>query len=192
MADATFQNIARLFTLQSAAGVTFTIRIRKPMKKTINRGINLAITLKKIFQTPGGQIVSLLALAALLFAGCATHLQTESNTTESIRFTKKNGGSGSGCPGAYTGYAKMTNSVGTFWLTPPAGTTSGTFTDASGLPAPYVSVACVACSDFSSWCDTNSVTFPATSSKQYSLTVYVKSSPPPTNGQPMNLQVIWQ
>jgi hypothetical protein len=181
----------QLFTLQSAAGVTFTTRIRKPMKKIINHGINLAITLKKIFQTSGGQIVSLLALAALLFAGCATHLQTESNTTETIPFTKQSGGSGSGCPGAYTGYAKMTNSTGAIWLTPPAGTTSGTFTDASGLPAPYLSVAWVKCNNLSTWCNTNSVTFPATSSHQYQLIVYVKSSPP-TNGQPMNLQVTWQ
>lgn len=137
------------------------------------------------------QIASILTLAALIFAGCATNMQTESNTTQSDLFTKKNGGSGSGCPGTYKGYAKMTNSVGAFFITPPAGTTNGTFTDASGLSAPYVSVACVVCSDFSSWCNTNSVTFPASSSKQYSLTVYVKSSPP-TNGQPMNLQITWQ
>jgi len=161
------------------------------MGKIINCGINLGIILKKTFQTSGLQVVSILTLVALLLAGCATNLPTESNTTECIPFTKKSGGSGSGCPGAYTGYAKMTNSVGTFWITPPAGTTSGTFTDASGLPAPYVSVAYVLCNDFISWCGTNSVTVPATSSHQYQLTVYVKSASP-TNGQPVNLQITWQ
>lgn len=147
--------------------------------------------MKNTMKPSGVQITSVLTLAALLFAGCATYLPTESNTTQSIPFTKKSGGSGSGCPGTYKGYAKMTNSVGTFWITPPAGTTNGIFTDASGLPAPYLSVACVVCNDFSSWCNTNSVTFPATSSHQYQLTVYIKSSLP-TNGQPMNLQVTWQ
>jgi hypothetical protein len=112
---------------------------------------------------------------------------------QSISFTKKSGGSGGGCPGTYTGYAKMTNSAGTFSITPPTNVVSGTLTDASGFPSPYVSVANVSCSDFSSWCDTNSVTFPATHSKTYTLTVYVKSpTPPPTNGQPMNLQITWQ
>lgn len=139
----------------------------------------------------GVQIASILTLATLLFAGCATNLQTESNTTQSIPFTKKNGGSGSGCPGVYTGYAKMTNSAGAIWITPPTNTVSGTFTDASGLPAPYLSVAYVVCNNLMSWCNTNSVTFPATSAHQYQLIVYVKS-PSPTNGQPMNLQVTWQ
>ncbi len=161
------------------------------MEKIINYGINLEITLKKVFQTSGLLVVSILTLVTLLLAGCATNLTTPSNTAECIPFTKKNGGSGSGCPGAYLGYAKMTNSMGTFWLTPPAGTTNGTFTDASGLPAPYVSIAYVLCNNLTSWCGTNSVTFPATSSKQYSLTVYVKSAPP-TNSHPMNLQITWQ
>lgn len=108
-------------------------------------------------------------------------------------FIEINGGSGSGCPGAYTGYAKMTNNLGTFWITPPTNTTSGTLTDASGFPAPYASVASVMCNDFTTWCGTNSVTFPATNSKNYTLTIYVKSTPPPpTNGQPIVLQINWK
>jgi hypothetical protein len=88
----------------------------------------------------------------------------------------------------------MTNSAGSVWLTPPTNATSGTFTNASGFAPPYVSVACVLRkSDLMSWCGTNSVTFPVTNTAQYSLTVYVKNTPPPpTNGQPVNLQVIWQ
>jgi len=147
--------------------------------------------MKDTMKPSGVQIASILTLGTLLFAGCATNMQTESPTRQSIPFTNQGGGSGSGCPGVYTGYAKMTNSTGSIWITPPAGTTNGIFTDASGLPAPYLSVAWVKCNTSATWCNTNSVTFPATSSHQYQLTVYVKSSPP-TNGQPMNLQVIWQ
>jgi hypothetical protein len=147
--------------------------------------------MKNTMKPSGVQIASILTLAALLFAGCATYLPTESNTTQCDPFTKKSGGSGSGCPGVYTGYAKMTNSTGSIWITPPAGTTNGIFTDASGLPAPYLSVAWVKSNNLMTWCNTNSVTFPASSSHQYQLTVYVKSSTP-TNGQPMNLQVTWQ
>ena len=147
--------------------------------------------MKNTLKLSGVQIAFILTLAALLFAGCATHVQTESNTAECIPFTKQGGGSGSGCPGIYTGYAKMTNSTGAIWITPPTGTTNGTFTDASGLPVPYLSVAWVKCNNLMTWCNTNSVTFPASNSHQYQLTVYVKSSPP-TNGQPMDLQVTWQ
>jgi hypothetical protein len=112
---------------------------------------------------------------------------------QNIPFTAQNGGSGAGCPGAWTGFAQMTNSVdGTVWLTPPAGATNATFTDASGLAAPYVSVAYVKRKDLVKWCDTNSVTFPVNDTKSYQMIVYVKSTlPPPTNGQPMNLQVTW-
>jgi hypothetical protein len=112
---------------------------------------------------------------------------------ETIPFTQQSGGSGSGCPGAYTGFAKMTNSTGGLWITPPANTTNGTLTDASGFSAPYASVAYVSRkSDGLTWCDTNSVTFPATNSTSYQLTIYVKNTPPPpTNGQPMNLQITW-
>ena len=108
-------------------------------------------------------------------------------------FTAQSGGSGSGCPGTYTGLAKMTNGA-SLWFTPPTNATSGTLTDASGFAAPYVSVASVKRkSDLVTWCDTNSVTFPATNSTTYSLTVYVKSPlPPPTNGQPMTLKITWQ
>lgn len=88
----------------------------------------------------------------------------------------------------------MTNSAGSIWLTPPTNTTSGTFTNASGFAPPFVSVAYVMRkSDFMTWCSTNSVTFPATNSTSYQMIMYVKSTPPPpTNGQPVTLQIIWQ
>jgi hypothetical protein len=112
---------------------------------------------------------------------------------QQIPFTVKTV-SGSGCPGASTGYAKMTNSAGSIWITPPTNTTSGTFTDASGFGGSYVSVVNVTRkSDSVTWCETNSVTFPATNSTSYQLVVYVKNTPPPpTNGQPMTLQITWQ
>jgi hypothetical protein len=101
--------------------------------------------------------------------------------------------SGSGCPGSYTGVAKMTNSTGAYWITPPANTSSGTLTDASGFGSPYTSVAYVKSKTGFSWCETNTVTFPATNTTSYELYIYVKSPlPPPTNGQPMNLQITWQ
>jgi hypothetical protein len=140
-----------------------------------------------------GKVVTLFALATLVFTGCATKVCVESTASQSIPFTAQNGGSGSGCPGSWTGYAKMTNSLGTFAITPPPGTTNGIFTDASGFAPPYVSVAYVKRNDLVTWCGTNSVSFPASNSKNYQLTIYVKSAlPPPTNGQPMNLHFSWQ
>ncbi|HTL74217.1 MAG TPA: hypothetical protein VL863_13020 [bacterium] len=115
---------------------------------------------------------------------------------QSIPCTYQNSGSGSGCPGTWTGYAKMTNTVdGTFWIDPPTNVVSGTLTDASGFASPYSSVASVKSKNHltEKWCDTNSVTFTATNTDKYSLTIYVKSPmPPPTNGQPMNIRVTWQ
>lgn len=136
-------------------------------------------------------LLTFAAVLGLLLAASADRVLAD---TQTIPFTATAGGSGSGCPGTYKGYAKMTNSSGTFWITPPAGTTNGTLTDASGFSAPYVSVAVAKRkSDSFIWCGTNSVTFTATNTQQYALTVYVKSTtPPPTNGQPMTLQITWR
>jgi hypothetical protein len=133
---------------------------------------------------------TLLALASL--TACVAWADTTINQT--ISFTPQNSSSGL-CPGAWTGYAKMTNTTdGTLLVQPPTNAISGTLTDASGFPSPYVSIAYVKRqSDGAKWCETNSVTFPATNTTKYQLTIYVKSAtPPPTNGQPMNLQVTWQ
>ncbi len=98
------------------------------------------------------------------------------------------------CSGTFTAYARMTNSAGSVWIRPPTNTTTGTLTDVSGFPPPYWSVAVVTRqSDFAGWCQTNSVTFPATNGTSYELGVFVKSAtPPPTNGQPLKLQIVWQ
>ncbi|HEY2328951.1 MAG TPA: hypothetical protein VGI63_03970, partial [Verrucomicrobiae bacterium] len=61
------------------------------------------------------QIIGVLLLVLAGFAAWADQ--------QSIPFTVQSGGSGSGCPGAYTGYAKMTNSAGTLWITPPTNAT---------------------------------------------------------------------
>jgi hypothetical protein len=129
-------------------------------------------------------------LAIVTLTGLAAGL---AGADQILPFNKQSGGSGSGCPGAYTGFAKMTNSAGGIWITPPANTSSGTFTDASGFSAPYMSVTWVQRkNDGMTWCSTNTVTFPATNSTSYELFVYVKNTPPPpTNGQAMDLQVTW-
>lgn len=151
------------------------------MGETNNKLANKKSAMKKIISP-----FVVATIAGLLVGAAFADQQT-------IPFTVQSGGSGSGCPGAYTGYAKMTNSAGMFWITPPTNATSGTLKDASGFPPPYVSVVQVTRkSDNTKWCDTNSVTFPATNSTQYALTVDVKSAlPPPTNGQPIALQITW-
>jgi hypothetical protein len=97
------------------------------------------------------------------------------------------------CAGTYYAFAKMTNGSGGVWLTPPVKTTSGVFADLSGFPSPYSSAVIVTRrSDGNPWCGTNGLTFPATNTTSYSITVYVTSqTPPPTNGQPLNLSVTW-
>ncbi len=134
-----------------------------------------------------GKILTLLALAGFT-AGIVLADQ------QAIPFTPQNSGTGSGCPGTWTGYVKMTNSTdGTFWIIPPTNAISGTLTDASGFASPYVSVANGKRKSASvTWCGTNTVNFPVTNTAKYSLTIYVKSPlPPPTNGQPVNLQITW-
>jgi hypothetical protein len=132
-------------------------------------------------------------LVVLAVAGCAGLSGLGGTGTQTVPFTLKNGGSiTNACPGVFYGYAKMTNSTGTFWITPPTNTASGTLTDVSGFGPPYASFACVNCNNFTTWCHSNSVTFPVASKLEYTLTVYVTSTPPPTNGQPISLQITWQ
>jgi hypothetical protein len=129
--------------------------------------------------------------AVFTLIGLATSMVKADNQIQP--FTPKPGGSGSSCPGTYFGWVKLTNGTATslYW-TPPTNATSGTLTDVSGYGSPYVSVACVTSTAMGSWCGTNSVTFPVTNSAKYTLTIYVKSSPPPTNGQPISASITWQ
>jgi hypothetical protein len=129
---------------------------------------------------------------AVVLFGFAAYVAIADPITQNVPFHVQSGGSGSGCPGAYTGYVIMTNSAGSFYITPPANTTNGTLTDISGFPSPYASTAYVLReSDLTTWCDSNSVSFPANNSQSYELTVFVTSTPPPTNGQPLTLQITW-
>ncbi len=130
-------------------------------------------------------IGSIVATAAVI--AFAVSVAWADNTMQTIPFIKQNGGSGSGCPGSYVGYARMTNSAGGLWLTPPTNVVSGTFTNLSGVNG----ATCVTARNFVSWCGTNGVTFPATNSTSYEMTFNIKTSPTPTNGQPINLQIIW-
>jgi hypothetical protein len=132
----------------------------------------------------------ILTLSLTGFAACVVRADTQADKATVI----DGGSTNSPCPGVFHAYAKMTNSAGAFWLTPSNNASSGTFTDASGFAPPYSSVVFVTRKrDLATWCGTNSVTFPATNSTQYSLTVYIKSTPPPpTNSQPLMLQIHWQ
>ena len=113
---------------------------------------------------------------------------------EVVPFTPNAGGASitNAYVGVYYGIAKMTNGSQSFWITPPANTTNGTLTDISGFGPPYSSVVYAANLSAKHWCGTNTVTFPATNTTMYTLTVYIKSTPPPTNGQPITLQINWQ
>jgi hypothetical protein len=97
--------------------------------------------------------------------------------------------------GVYYGCAKMTNGQGSYWITPPTNITviSGTLTDTSGYGPPYSSMTLVGCINGKSWCsNSSSLTFPATNGLKYSMTIVATGTPPPTNGQPISLQVSWQ
>ena len=96
--------------------------------------------------------------------------------------------------GKYYAYAKITNGTGGYWIKPDTNIVvrSGTLTDISGFPAPYGSYATALPFGSTNCCSSNSVTFPATNTLTYQLTVYVTSpTPPPTNNQPMTLQIQW-
>ncbi len=111
---------------------------------------------------------------------------------ETLPLTVISGGQGSACPGRFYSYTSMTNSAGSIWITPPAGTTNGILTDISGYPAPYASVATVMRrSDMMTWCAGNYVDFPVTSGEKFQLKVFVIAGQP-TNGLPATLQIQWQ
>ena len=139
-----------------------------------------------------GKTITALTLIGFT-AGLAWAGQTIVN--QSSGFIPQNSGTGPGCPGIWTGYARMTNTTdGTPWIKPPTNAISGTLTDVTIGASNYVSVACVTRqSNQVKSCDTNSVTFQVTNTAKYSLYIYVKSPlPPPTNSQPIDMQVIWQ
>jgi hypothetical protein len=140
-----------------------------------------------------GHMYKIGCLIAVLFAGFT--ISVSAQQTENVMPTMGKV-VGTGCPETYYALAHMTNGTGVIWLTPPAGTTNGIFKDVSGFPAPYASTTVsVRRSDLNPWCSTktNGVSFPASSTTSYQLTVYVTSkNPPPATGQPLILQVTWQ
>jgi hypothetical protein len=102
------------------------------------------------------------------------------------------GGQGSDCPGPFTAYSIMTNSTGSVWITPPAGTTNGILTDLSSFPAPYASVASVMRkSDLMTWCAGNYVEFPVTNGDKFQLKVFVISAVPTNTPLALTLQIAW-
>jgi hypothetical protein len=140
-----------------------------------------------------GHIFKISCAIAVLFVGFTISVAAQQTQKDLPTMGKV---TGTGCPGTYYAFARMTNGTGAVWLTPPSGTTSGIFKDVSGFPSPYASATqVIQRSDGTQWCatSTNGVSFPASSSTSYSMTVYVTSkTPPPTSGQPLVLQVTWQ
>ena|ERR1051326_2389005 len=103
-------------------------------------------------------------------------------------------GSVPGCPGAFNGSARMTNSNGSVWFTPsPSTITSGTISDPLS-PGTYTSaVEAVRRRDGMKWCGVSTVTFPAAATEQYEFNIYITSpTPPPTANQILSLNVTWQ
>lgn len=138
------------------------------------------------------KIIKFVCAAAVLAAGlngCATAQQSPTQQTDMATIT-----TGTNVHvGIFYATAKMTNGTGTFYITPPAGTQTGAFSDISGFPSPYSSSLVVTrkSDQFNWFTNNNTVTFPATNSS-YSLTAYVTSlTPPPTNGQKLTLQIQW-
>lgn len=133
------------------------------------------------------------AIAALCIAAFVANAQT--TNTEILKTVIEPGYNGQVVPCTnftYYGVVKMTNGSGTFWLIPPAGTKTGTFTDLSGYPPNYTSaVIATRRMDGFSTHGCGSITFPATNSS-YSLTAYVLA-PYPNNAtnQVLTVQVIW-
>ena len=137
-----------------------------------------------------GQLVASLAISSWAIGTARAQI-----TVENLPFTKSSG-TMDGCPGAYTGLVKMTNSAGVqplTLITPPANATNGTLTDISSLGSNYVSVAYVVrYSDFNPWCGSNNVTFPVSNGDQFYLNVYVRNCVPAvTNGQSISAQIKW-
>ena len=103
------------------------------------------------------------------------------------------GGQGSDCPGPFTAFSIMTNSVGSLWIVPPAGATNGILTDISNYPAPYASVASVVRkSDLMNWCAGNYVEFPVANGDKFQLKMYVVSTLPTNTPLVLTLQIQWQ
>lgn len=133
-------------------------------------------------------------LAVGVLSGLAGYLITVVQADEvRTAFTKSNGTLTPPCPGAFEGFTKLTNSTGGFTFIPPTNITSCTVTDISGLGVTYTSaIVAVRMRDFTAWCGTNAVTFPVSSTDTYKFTAYIKSPiPPPTNGQTLDFDVIW-
>lgn len=130
-------------------------------------------------------------VVTIVLAGCWASLASDP-LFQNIFPQIASGGQGSDCPGPFTGYAIMTNSAGSIWITPPAGTTNGCLLDNSSYPAPYASVAsAVRKSDLTTWCAGNYVSFPVSSGDRFQLKMFVVSAMPTNNPVVLDLQITW-
>ena len=137
---------------------------------------------------------STICAAAITAVGCAgLGVAQQSTQTEILPATM---GTGSNTYiGTYYAMVKATNSAGSILISPTNGVQSCTLQDISGYPAPYSSsLVATRKSDGHCWYtnNNNSLTFPVTNGINYTMCAYVNSMPPPpTNGQPITLQIQW-
>lgn len=115
-------------------------------------------------------------------------------TNNETIFLSSNTVTGPGCPGGYTGQARMTNNtVGNVyypgpWVVAPTNAIQGLF----GIQNDFTpsSKASVKSRAGRNWCDTNSVVFTVyTNDVGYALTLYTEKTL--TNNTPIPLTVIW-
>jgi hypothetical protein len=128
----------------------------------------------------------LLQTTLLLLAAAAHDARADTTNIQAVPY-HLSANTNAPCLGNSTGYAYMTNSAGTMWLKPPANTVSGTFTDLSGYA---LAIRVTRQLPVYSWCDTNAVTFTATSANNYELYIYMNNAGL-TNGQLLTVQVVW-
>jgi len=140
-------------------------------------------------------IKTLIATAALAISAIVVHAAPTTNIqTFNVVISSGYHGQLVTCTNTtFYGQVFMTNNTGLPWLTPPPGTTTGTFSDISGYPTDYHSYQIVKRKiDSFYWKSCDGVTFPATNSS-YELANYI-TEPYPTNATLMTitLQVVWQ
>jgi len=136
-----------------------------------------------------------IATALGLFAGGFIHSDAlaQSCIVEPLPATMSSGSNS--YAGSYYAFVRATNSSGGLWIVPSNGVQSCTVSDISGFSAPYASMLIAARKDGAHTWYTNkncSLIFPVTNTISYSINLYVTSvPPPPTNGQPLTLQIMW-
>ena len=96
----------------------------------------------------------------------------------------------------YTSYVRFIWPGPTVWYTPKAGVTTCTVTDTSNVGAGYsAQVEVVESGTLKKFCGTgtpSSTSFPVTAGKKYQFVIFVHNTPPPPSaGQTLSLDIVW-